>query len=338
MVIWTLRVFDIRTEAVDTKTIFLGREDGGPFSYTAGQFLTLLFTPKGHDIRRSYSLCTTPGIDPTPAITVKRVPNGEISRFLLDHLRVGDTLTSLPPSGRFFLGETAAVHFFLGAGSGIVPIFSLLKQALAEDARVVLISQFHDRESAPFYDSIQTLAARDGFQWIDLLTIRDDRLNNWSLGEWLFGLLPREALPGTQFYICGPPAFIRMAQFTLRTLGIPERHIRKEHFTVEHIPAPPPVFDKTPRIVVIHDGANVHHRFEMKWPDTILQAAEKEGLHLPFSCRAGRCSTCVARCISGSVKMSNNEVLTDKDVREGLVLTCTGYPETDVELSFRQSG
>jgi ring-1,2-phenylacetyl-CoA epoxidase subunit PaaE len=339
MVIWTLRVSEIKKEALDTHTIFLQRTDGGPFSYIAGQFLTLLFPSHAADdreIRRSYSFSSTPGIDPVPAITVKRVPNGEISRHLLDHIHVGDTLKSLAPSGRFFLEEQAAVHFFLAAGSGMVPIFSLLKQALAGDSRVVLISQFHDRESAPFYDALQILAASYGsgrLVWIDLLTIRNGRLTNGWLEEWLFGLVARETFPETRFYICGPPAFIRMGQFTLRTLGIPEAHIKKEHFTVEHIPAPPPVFDRTPRTVVVHDG-NGDYSYHATWPDTILQAGEKHGIHLPFSCRAGRCSTCVARCIKGTIKMTNNEVLTDNDVREGLVLTCVGYAETDVELSF----
>jgi ring-1,2-phenylacetyl-CoA epoxidase subunit PaaE len=126
---------------------------------------------------------------------------------------------------------------------------------------------------------------------------------------------------------------MRMAQFTLRTLGIIEAHIKKEYFTVEHYAAPPPVFDKTPRKVVIHDGPTVQ-TFETKWPDTILQAGLNHGIHLPYSCRAGRCSTCVARCVKGRVKMTNNEVLTDDDLRKGLVLTCVGYAETDVELSF----
>jgi ring-1,2-phenylacetyl-CoA epoxidase subunit PaaE len=326
-------------EAEDTHTIFLQRMDGGPFSYFAGQFLTLLFSSPARstsEVRRSYSFSTTPGIDPVPAITVKRVPNGEISRYLLDHLRVGDTLKSLEPSGRFFLEEEASLHFFLAAGSGMVPIFSLLKKALAGKSHAVLISQFHDRDSAPFYDALQILASKygaDRLQWIDLLTVRNGRLNNRWLEEWLFRLLPAEAFPDTRFYICGPPSFIRMGQFTLRTLGVQETHIKKEHFTVEQVPSPPPVFDRTPKLVVIHEGTGVS-RFETKWPETILQAGEKHGVRLPYSCRAGRCSTCVARCIKGSVRMTNNEVLTDNEVREGLVLTCVGYAETDVELLF----
>jgi ring-1,2-phenylacetyl-CoA epoxidase subunit PaaE len=335
---WTLEVAAIQSEAGDTKTIYFRRADNKPFPYLAGQFLTLLFLSHDRELRRSYSFCTTPDTDPAPGITVKRVPNGEISRHLLDHLAVGDTLISLPPAGRFLLDDTAGIHFFVAAGSGIVPVFSLLKQALSQhsDPRIILLSQFHDPGSAPFYERLQSLAVKHGpdrFRWVDLLTIRNGRLNNWWLEQWLFDLLPPDAFPATRFYICGPPAFMRMAQFTLRTLGIAEGHIKKEHFTVEHIPSAPPVFDRTPRKITIHDGHG-SHAFEVKWPDTILAAGLRQGIPLPYSCRAGRCSTCVARCVKGKVRMTVNEVLTDNDLRAGLILTCVGYAETDVELSF----
>ncbi|HWB94326.1 MAG TPA: iron-sulfur cluster-binding domain-containing protein, partial [Puia sp.] len=136
----------------------------------------------------------------------------------------------------------------------------------------------------------------------------------------------------TRFYICGPPAFMRMAQFTLRTMGVPEEWIRQEHFTVERRPLPPAI-DPTPRQVTIHTPKG-DHTFTTAWPDTILAAALKNGIALPYSCRAGRCSTCVARLIRGHVKLSNNEVLTENDLKEGLTLTCVGYAETDVTLSF----
>ena len=126
---WILRVSGIVPEATDIKTIFLERRSGEPILYVAGQFLTLLFTFRGRALRRSYSFSTTPGVDPVPAITIKRVPNGEISRHLLDHLRVGDTLTTLPPAGRFTLDPDGEVFVFVAAGSGLVPVFSLLKLA-----------------------------------------------------------------------------------------------------------------------------------------------------------------------------------------------------------------
>lgn len=341
----TLRAVAIHTEALDTKTILLERADGQPLSYRSGQFLTLLFTIHGHELRRSYSFSTTPGVDPIPAITVKRIPNGEISRYLLDHLQPGDTLTTLPPAGRFTLeptpapDEPAPQFFFLAAGSGSVPIFSLLKQALTiqPPTHITLITQQHEPASTPFRAHLAALQATYDpvrFEWIDLLSVQNGRINNWWLERWLG---TTQSLNGnTRFYLCGPPDFMRMARFTLKPLGIPDDHIKQEHFTVERRPAPPPLVDPTPKTIVLITSAG---RYEVKaaWPDTILTAAEKHGIRLPYSCRAGRCSSCVARLIQGQIKMSTNEVLTEKDIKEGLTLTCVAYAKTDVTISYEPS-
>jgi ring-1,2-phenylacetyl-CoA epoxidase subunit PaaE len=365
MNVLVLTVKEIRPEAKDTVTILLERKDGEPLDYQAGQFLTfLLVRDTGRELRRSYSLSSTPGIDQIPAITVKRVVNGEVSRHLLDHLRVGDELTSLPPAGRFVLEEAESPVksddvlmtgggrwlFFIAAGSGMAPVFSLLKEALAKepDNRVVLISQHHDEENILFKRALEKLIENYGkrFRWVSFLSRpeggliapdhRAGRLNNWWLEELMGELLltiPGKEQPNALFYLCGPPAFMRMAQFTLRVMGFADTQIRQEHFTVEYVPPPPLLTDTMPKKITVHSGGR-EYRFESAWPATILQAALNQGIPLPYSCRGGRCSTCVARCLSGKVKMSINEVLTDKDLREGLVLTCVGYAETDVELEY----
>jgi ring-1,2-phenylacetyl-CoA epoxidase subunit PaaE len=327
---WILRVTGIRQEATDTKTIFLERRSGEPLLYDAGQFLTLLLTFRGHELRRSYSFSTTPGIDAVPAITVKRVPNGEISRHLLDHLRVGAILTTLPPAGRFRLDPDAQEHAFIAAGSGIVPVFSLLKQLRSErpGARPYLLTQQHDEASSPF----RMLVAKLGLNWTEMLTVHDGRLTKDKLVDWV---LAAGVSPATLFYLCAPFEFMRMIHITLRTLGFPDEAIRREHFTVGHIPPAPPVFDATPKTVTIR--GTVDREFVVTWPDSILTAAIRQGISLPYSCRAGRCSSCIARCIRGRVRMAHNEVLTDKDLAEGLVLTCVGYAETDVELDYTRS-
>ena len=334
MEIWTLRVVAIHPEALDTKTILLERTDGLPFSYQPGQFLTLLFQFHGREVRRSYSFSTTPGVDSLPAITVKRIPNGEISRYLLDHLQPGDHLTTLPPAGRFTL-EPAPKLFFIAAGSGLVPVFSLIKQALKQpETHITLITQQHEPASTPFRQQLSKLQTTYGpgqFEWIDLLSIQNGRINNWWLERWLE--TTQALTTDTRFYLCGPTAFMRMAQFTLKTLGIPDDHIMQEYFTIERRPPPPPLIDPAPKKVTILTG-NGRYEFDTAWPDTILDAALKHGIRLPYSCRAGRCSTCVARLKQGKIKMSTNEVLTEKDIQQGLTLTCVGYAETDVTLSF----
>ena len=334
-----LRVKAIQPESTGTKTIFLERMDGQDLVYKAGQFLTILFSFHHRQLRRSYSLSTAPGIDPVPAITVKRVQNGEISRYMLDHLRVGDELTCLPPAGRFTLDSHSAVSpplLFIAAGSGIVPIFSLLKAALNSSSEVplILISQQHDEAASPFRAQLgrmqETYSSR--FQWIDLLSIRDGRLNNWRLEELLIAVLPElPVLPNV--YLCGPSSFMRMAQFTLRLMGFPGESIKKENFTVEFVPSAPIDIDPSPKLITVHAGGKVW-QFEAVWPQTILQAGLAHRVHLPYSCRGGRCSTCVAKCLRGTVSMTINEVLTENDLREGLVLPCVGYAETDVQLTY----
>lgn len=340
-----LRVKAIQPESTGTKTIFLERIDGQDLVYKAGQFLTILFSFHHRQLRRSYSLSTAPGIDPVPAITVKRVQNGEISRYMLDHLRVGDELTCLPPAGRFTLYSHSTIKarepatpplLFIAAGSGIVPIFSLLKAALSSllEAPLILISQQHDEATSPFRAQLgrlqETYSSR--FQWIDLLSTRDGRLNNWRLEELLIAILPGlPVLPNV--FLCGPSSFMRMAQFTLRLMGFPDESIKKENFTVEFVPSAPISIDPSPKTITVHAGGKVW-QFEAVWPQTILQAALTNQIHLPYSCRGGRCSTCVAKCQRGTVTMTINEVLTENDLREGLVLPCVGYAETDVELTY----
>ena len=344
-----LRVKAIQPESTGTKTIFLERMDGQDLVYKAGQFLTILFSFHHRHLRRSYSLSTAPGIDPVPAITVKRVQNGEISRYMLDHLRVGDELTCLPPAGRFTLdsagpllpatGETESATpplLFIAAGSGIVPIFSLLKAALrlSSEAPLILISQQHDEADSPFKAQLDRMQEVYGsrFQWIDLLSTRDGRLNNWRLEELLIAVLPELPVLPT-VYLCGPSSFMRMVQFTLRLMGFPGESIKKENFTVEYVPSAPIGIDPSPKLITVNAGGKIW-QFEAVWPQTILQAGLAHQVHLPYSCRGGRCSTCVAKCLRGTVTMTINEVLTENDLREGLVLTCVGYAETDVELTY----
>lgn len=352
-----LLVTGILPEAKDTITITLERTDGKPLVYESGQFLTLLLPGQGHELRRSYSFSSASGIDSATTITVKRVINGEASRYLQDHLRVGDRLQSLPASGRFTL-EAAPGHFFIAAGSGLVPVFSLLKTALSQEAggSVILLTQFHDPGDILFRKELEALVQEHGerFRWFNLLsgempgtaagpvTHRSGRLNNWLLEELLGELLFQKELASalkaedeqhTQFYICGPQPFMRMAIFTLRLAGISPERIKKENFTVEFVPPPPLLTDKSPKLVRLRIGGRMEE-YETAWPKTILQSALDRHIQLPYSCKGGRCSTCIAKCLSGEVVMSINEVLTEKDIRAGLVLTCVGYAKTDVLLEY----
>lgn len=338
------KIIQVIPETPDTNTYVLEEAQGKPVAWDAGQSITFLFTHHGHEIRRSYSICTAPGIDKHIAITVKRKVNGEISRHILSAWHQGTLVSSLPPAGRFIIETDPAQKrhvCFIAAGSGIVPMLALIKKTLYHEpaSHITLIYQNHDERSIIYHQTLQQLATQYAhrFNRIDLLSnptnveAKSGRLNNWLLEQ----LLTTSKKPQTTnlFYTCGPELFMVMVQFTLRTMGFHEDQLRKEHFVIEPVRKPAFTMPATAHTVVVH-YAQQTHQFTTAWPDTILQAAQKQGIALPYSCNTGRCATCAAHCRKGSVTMSNNEVLTDKDLQQGLVLTCTGYATTDIELEL----
>ncbi|WP_128546571.1 ferredoxin--NADP reductase [Larkinella soli] len=336
-----LRVVDLIAETPDTKTIVLEPADGRAVSYRAGQFLTLLFQHGGHEVRRSYSMSSTPGLDPYLTLTIKRVENGEISRYLLDHLRVGDELDSLPPAGRFTFDSDPDYRrdiVLIGAGSGITPLFALLKQVLSEEpqSHVTLLDCNTGERNIIFRKQLDALQRQhpDRFTLIHLLsrpsdewTGRRGRLNNWLL-EKMLPELTRFDRAAARWYLCGPFTFMRTVQITLVYAGIRREAIRKENFVIEPVTAtPPPELARNHRILLRFRGKE--YDIDVPAYKSVLQAALDHGVRLPYSCRGGRCSSCTARCVSGSVYMTINDVLTEQDVAEGWVLTCTGYPQAE---------
>ena len=339
------KVVRVVPEARDAITYVLEETSGAPFTYEAGQFLTFLLSFHGQEVRRSFSLGATPGIDVQVFITVKKKENGAISRYILEHWGVGTEVESIPPTGRFTLSTSPAYRrqvFFVAAGSGIVPVFALLKKLLHEEpqSQAVLVYQNHDENNIIYHRALQQLAQQfpDAFTRIDLLSspilhdLPHQRLNNGLL-EMIVERYRKDAPAEVLFYTCGPASFMRMVQFTLRVMDVPAEHIYKENFTVDVVPPPAFTLDDKPRMVQVN-WRGQWHSFPVRFPDTILYAALKQGIKLPYSCKGGRCSACTAQCTSGTVKMNMNEVLTEDDLRKGLVLTCVGYAVTDIKLEL----
>lgn len=338
------RVVEIVRETKDVHSFVLKNETGETIRYQAGQFLTFIFNGKRGEIRRSYSISSTPQIDEMITITVKRIPNGEISRHLTNHVRINDILTSICPAGRFTIETNPKLQrqfFFIAAGSGIVPVFSLIKKILNEEplSSIFLVFQNHNESGIIFKKQLEGIRKKFGgqFKWVNFLSKPQSKLhsfhklNNFLLEELVDEYADKER--EKQFYLCGPPSFMRMAQFTLKWMGFHDDQIKKENFTVEYVPPPPSMTDFSPKKIIIHYNKKTF-TIEAAYPSTILEAALNKNIQLPYSCRSGRCSSCVAKCIKGKIKMSNNEVLTEKDLHSGLVLTCVGYAESDVELAF----
>lgn len=327
-----LRVEAIKWELPDTATLFLSEVSGKRILYQAGQFITLIFNHHSEEIRRSYSLSSSPD-EGMLSITIKRIANGEISRFLLTKVKVGDILTAAEPAGRFVINDPEQeknILLFAG-GSGIVPIFSQLKFILKRPEKSIftLIYSNQNKASILFGAELNELAAEHPCRLsiIHLLSDEVNRLNNIKV-ESLVRQYAGPGLENAAFYICGPFAYMRMIRLTLLYMGIEPKQIRKENFVLETVSVGGPPVSFPPRNIRIIFN-NETHDLAVGENQSILQAALQNDIQLPYSCRAGICSSCTAMCRSGKVVMVVNDVLTDADLKMGLILTCTGHPVSD---------
>lgn len=337
---YKVRIKKIIQETADTKSFVLERIDGLEIEYRTGQFLTFLF--KGRSERRNYSISSIPGED--TMITVKRIPNGEYSRYFFDRAQEGDVLETIGASGFFVLPENKSgyrQYIFFAAGSGITPVFALIRNLLSEqnDAEILLVYSNRSLDNAIFFESLSALQRQYShrfhieFLFSDATHVERKRLGIYVL-EKILGNYTRENRSGQLYYLCGPFEYMRMITIVLRNNGVPAANIRKETFTIE-VPDRKPVPPDRDTHLVEANIQSKEYKFESQYPHTILQTAKIIGVPIPYSCEAGQCGTCAATCVSGKVWMWRNDVLLDDEIARGRVLTCTGYAiDGDVKLLF----
>lgn len=310
-------------------------KEGHGIEYKAGQYLTLVHQTKHEEIRRSYSIVSSPLLNEPLTIGVKRIENGALSRQLVDHAKTGDEILTIGAAGLFTLPENIQHYkqiFFFAAGSGITPIFSLLKTILHfhKNIYAVLVYSNPSPDKTIFFQQLQQLAIdfpqqfQLHFIFSNLPDLHLAHLNR----DYLLKLLSQFSIADfsqTLFYLCGPEAYMRMCTYTLQEERIAKENIRRETFLIHtriHQNLPP---DKAKHLAKIF-FENRMYEFDVHYPDSILQAARKNGINLPYSCETGRCGNCAAKCVSGTIWLSHNEVLTEKDLQNGLTLTCVGHP------------
>src|SRR5687768_13732314 len=330
----TLRIKEIKEEVKDFKTFVF--EDSHGITYKAGQYITLVQKIRDEEVRRSYSMCSSPELNEPLTIGVKRVENGLFSRQLIDYARPGDEWTTTGAGGLFVLPDDVENYhqiFFLAAGSGITPIYSLIKTVLHgyRSLSAVLIYSNASPEKTVFLNELQQLKNKfvDRFSQ-EFLYSNNPKLEKARLyRELLLELTEKLGVTEkskTLFYVCGPEGYMRMCIFTLQAIGVPKNNIKRENFIIHNVAQrqvlPP---DKESHNVHLIAG-NKTYDLTVLYPDSILKTAKKKGIQLPYSCEVGRCGNCVAKCVKGTVWHSYNEVLTDKDLENGLVLTCVGHP------------
>jgi len=335
-----LRVRQIIVESYEIKTFIFEQLNGERLSYQAGQFLTFLIDLHGHKIRRSYSMSSAPDMDAFPSVTIKRLPNGEVSRFWIDFVHEGDIFTVLPPSGRFTLEKPNGLSrdiILIGAGSGITPLFSILKQTLVTDpeSRVTLLYANRNEMSTLFMEQISDWQVRFPTR-LHVIHIHSQPSDQWNgvrgrINNTRLEQMVKKAMyyPTSQarFFICGPFELMRSVEITLHYLGFSKDQIRRENFVVSSTPAPPR--EQSTAYTIRLFFKNKEYQVYVPANKTILQAALDNGIHLPYSCKGGVCASCAGLCKSGSVHMTVNDVLTERDLKEGWILTCTAYPQEE---------
>jgi ferredoxin-NADP reductase len=340
-IIQQLKVINLIEETKDAKTFVLQALNGWEPAYKPGQFITLVFQTAYGEKRRSYSMSSSPVMDKELSITVKKLDNGEFSRFLLSSVKVGDVLESSGIGGLFVLPENSLIKqfFFIAAGSGIKPSLSLIKTILFTGTELVtLIYSNKSREEAIFYNALKNLQQQYPERFIiKFLFSNENGIYNTRLSSWLLNHFIEEYLKverkEAMFYVCGPFDYMLTVQITLLSL-FPASHVLKEDYSSlprKTIPKPP---DTDLHHVTIH----IYDRqlsIQAQYPQSILDAAIDEKIQLPYSCKAGRCASCIATCTKGNVWMAYNEVLTDDEVAKGRILVCQSFAVGgDVEIRY----
>ena len=322
------------------------------FAYRAGQYVTLRAEVGDRELRRSYSLCSAPHEDEL-RVAIKRVDGGMFSQWAHMLLRAGDSIDVLPPDGHFVYEaqpDRARHILLLAAGSGITPVFSILKTALETEAnsRVTLVFGNRRVKDIIFREQIEDLRDRHlaRFHLIHSLSgeVQEAPIANGRIdGAKIASLIPGLINPNTldEVFICGPGAMIEAAAKACLETGVLAKRIHKEIFGVpgavvreESRANDASSSDDVARVSVIADGIERELRVGFKG-DSVLEVVLASGIDAPYACKAGVCCTCRAQVLDGEVRMDANYTLEQHEVDRGFVLTCQAHPVSDtVRLSY----
>lgn len=307
------------------------------FSFKAGQYITLKTTINGEDIRRDYSICASQNTG-NVTVAVKEVENGTFSVYANNSLKAGDILEVAEPNGRFVFEANAAKTRTIAAfaaGSGITPVLSIAKTLLEEEpfSNFILVYGNKTLADAMFVEELLQLKTqydnRFHAHFIYSQAQEEDALFG-RIEKSTVNLIVKNKYKGVtieNFYLCGPEQMIHTVKDVLIENGVKEKAIKFELFTT-------PVTTETEVSTDLPSGETKikvtvdeeEFEFNMSQKQTILDAALKQDIDAPYSCQGGICSSCIAKLTEGTAEMRQNNILTDSEVAEGLILTCQAHP------------
>lgn len=343
-----LQVREVRANADDAVALTFDVPETlrAEFRSQPGQHVVVRAVVGGDEVRRTYSLTNAAGEMPLQ-IVVRSHPQGRMSQHIAS-LRDGATLDVMPPNGSFAprLAEEGGTYVAFAAGCGITPVISIVQSLLARDSKCRVLLFYGNRGGSRAMLLEELLALKD--RYLDRLSLHfvmsrepqeiellNGRLDGDRVRELAGHLFDPKAV--REFFVCGPGTMIETIGETLRSLGVDGQRIHSEHFAVSAPAAPVAKADPTAgvtQVAVTMDGRR--RSFSMRTgEDTILDAADRAGIDLPFSCKAGVCSTCRTKLVRGEVKLTENYALEDWEIQQGFILACQAHAITpEIELDY----
>ena len=342
----SLKVREVVKETPDTVTIYF--EQPEPYlEYKPGQYLSVILEIDGKEVRRSYSLCTSPFLDPHPGITVKRVEKGLVSNYLNDQIRPGKTLQVMKPMGNFtidFHSKNTRQFVMIAGGSGITPVMAIAKSVLVNEplSRVDILFCSRSEDQIIFRSELERLSESHGdrFQVSHRLsrptsawTGEKGRMDHTALSRYLDAIQQNTHQP-VHYFLCGPEGLMEIGLDLLADRKVNPDLIHRESFYSD-IDAKEKAMKAsgqlapalTRDIEIVLEGKS--HQVEVTPGKTILEAGLDMDLDMPYSCQSGLCTACRGRLLSGKVDMIEDAGLSQSEVAQGYILCCSSKPASD---------
>jgi len=344
-VYYTVTVLDIVRETEDAISIVFNNPEN-QIQYKPGQYITLIVNIEGEEMRRSYSLSSSPDYDQKLSVAVKEIDEGKVSKFLVNRLKPGDELKIMAPAGNFTteLNERNARTFVLFAGgSGITPLMSIMKSVLIAEPKsdILLVYQNRNEESVIYDGLIRDLIKEYG----DRIRVKHVLSQPSDAWQGMRGRLSADQIESIfsdenisredlAVFICGPGGMMETVETTLDHLGIDKKKRFKESFyssktdkengeNLSEVTAT--VAESTVTIILDHE----EHEIKVRNKEFILETALDSDINMPFSCQSGICTSCRGKLLEGKVTMEEPEGLSDEELEEGYILTCVSHPASD---------
>jgi len=334
----SLKVKEIRKETALAVSILFDvpAELQSAYKFEAGQYVNIKAIINGEEIRRSYSISSSPNSGEL-VVVVKKVENGVFSHYATQQLKVGDTIEVAQPEGKFILeNKNAKTIAGIAAGSGITPIISLAKDTLerSTDSTFILIYGNKTVEDTIYYSEIEQMKNTYLGRFFVHYTFTKTQVEGA-----LFGRIERSTINFVfknkhnekhidEYFLCGPEDMIQKVMNVLKENGTNEEQIHYELFTTSSNNGEIPVSGEgLVKVSVMVD--DVETTFHMPRTENILSAALKHGVDAPYSCQGGICSSCMCRTVTGSAEMKTNHILMDDEIEDGLLLACQAYVTSD---------